>query len=142
GATTPATAQMDVMGRIASVADGGSGTLTTTYAQNDVLSTVGPPPAGEHTKSHQMEYDGLGRLTSVCEILSSGGTSCGQKTAASGYKTSYSYGVPAAGGSQLVVTQGAQTRTYVRDGLGRLISETNPESGTTTYIYDVAPANY
>src|SRR5207248_2184682 len=52
------------------------------------------------------------------------------------------YGVPAAGGSQLVVTQGAQTRTYVRDGLGRLISEANPESGTTTYIYDVALANY
>jgi len=34
------------------------------------------------------------------------------------------------------VAQGAQTRTYVYDELGRLTSETNPESGTTTYYYD------
>jgi RHS repeat-associated protein len=36
----------------------------------------------------------------------------------------------------MVVTQGSQSRTYVYDALGRLISETNPESGTTNYTYD------
>jgi RHS repeat-associated protein len=86
----------------------------------------------------KLEYDGLGHLTSVCEILTSGGTSCGQSGTASGYLTSYSYSTPASGGSQMVVTQGAQTRTYLYDGMGRLTSETNPESGTTTYTYDSA----
>jgi YD repeat-containing protein len=84
-----------------------------------------------------MQYDGAGRLTSVCEILSSGGSSCGQNTTASGYLTTYTYGVPSGGVSQFTVTQGVQTRTYISDGLGRLISETNPESGTTSYVYDV-----
>jgi YD repeat-containing protein len=36
----------------------------------------------------------------------------------------------------VTVTQGVQTRTYVYDGLGRMISEANPESGTKTYVYD------
>ena len=113
------------------------GTITRTYSQNDVLVTLGPAPAGENAKQKQYEHDGLGRLTSVCEILASGGTDCGQHAAASGYKTSYAYSVPAAGGSQMVVTQGTQTRTYVYDELGRLISETNPESGATNYFYDI-----
>jgi YD repeat-containing protein len=33
-------------------------------------------------------------------------------------------------------TQGVQTRSYAYDGLGRMTSETNPESGTWTYRYD------
>jgi RHS repeat-associated protein len=35
---------------------------------------------------------------------------------------------------------GQQTRTFAYDGLGRLTSETNSESGTTQYFYDSAPA--
>ena len=35
---------------------------------------------------------------------------------------------------------GTQTRTYIYDGLSRLTSESNPESGTTTYTYDSFPA--
>jgi RHS repeat-associated protein len=135
-----ATAQTyDGLGRRLVTTDGGGGTVSQSYASNDVLTVVGPPPSGEHTKSRQLEYDGLGRLTSVCEILSSGGTSCGQHTAASGYTTSYAYSVPATGETRTVVTQGVQSRTYIYDGLGRLISETNPESGTTQYFYDTDP---
>ena len=142
GGTATTTTQLDAMGRAANVTDGGGGAVSVTYAQNDVLRTVGPAPSGEHVKSRQYEYDGIGRITSVCEILSSGGSSCGQNTAASGYKTAYSYSVPSSGGSQMVVTQGTQQRTYVYDGRGRVISETNPESGSTTYIYDSVAANY
>jgi len=34
-----------------------------------------------------------------------------------------------------VVTQGAQTRTFENDWLGRPVSSTEPESGTTSYAY-------
>jgi YD repeat-containing protein len=53
--------------------------------------------------------------------------------------TTYTYD---ALGNLLTVTQNAQatgnhqTRTYAYDMLSRLTSEINPESGTTTYIYD------
>jgi RHS repeat-associated protein len=142
--TSGTTTQLDALGRIATITDGGRGTTTYCYggtsgcpsSSQDVLVTLGPAPSGENTKMRQYEYDGLGRLTSVCEILASGGTPCGQSSAASGYRTSYAYSVLAAGGSQLVVTQGAQKRTYIYDGLTRLTSETNPESGTTVYTYD------
>src|SRR2546425_1984774 len=108
--TTPVTTQTyDGVGRPLVTTDGGQGTVTKSYLKNDVLSVLGPAPVGvEHVKSHQYQYDALGRLTSVCEILASGGTSCGQDTPASGYKTSYAYSVPTAGGSQVVVAQGVQ----------------------------------
>ena len=120
--------------------DGGGGVTNYSYAQNDVLVTVGPAPAGENTKRRrQLEYDGLGRLTSVCEITSVAGSgSCGQTTAQTGFLTKYSYGA-----NSLTVTQNAQsgstqTRTYVYDDLGRLISEANPETAgvAITYAYD------
>src|SRR6185312_17018587 len=34
------------------------------------------------------------------------------------------------------VTQGGQTRSFTYDGLQRLLSSTQPESGTTSYQYD------
>jgi RHS repeat-associated protein len=126
----------DVLNRPTSVTDGGGGSTTTQYLSNDVLTTVGPAPAAENMKSRQVQYDGLGRVTSVCEILATGGSSCGQSTTASGYKTSYGYSTPSAGGSQMVVTQGAQTRTYVYDALGRTTSVQTPEAGTVTEVYD------
>jgi RHS repeat-associated protein len=136
GGAAVTTAQMDALARNISVTDGGGGTLTLGYPKNDVLSTLGPPPTGEHTKGRQLQYDGAGRLISACEILSSGGSSCLQSTSASGYLTTYAYSVPSVGISKTAVTQGVQTRNYTYDGLGRLTSEMNPESGTTTYTYD------
>jgi YD repeat-containing protein len=117
----------------------GGGTVSYSYVGHDVLQTVGPAPSGESTKSKQLEYDGLGRLKSVCEVTSGTGSgACGQANPKSGFLTNYAYD---ALGHLTSVTQSAQggtaqSRSYFYDGLGRITSETNPENGTTTYTYD------
>jgi RHS repeat-associated protein len=145
--TAITTTQLDALNRPLTVVDGGGGTTTYTYVQNDVRVTVSPAPVGENTKARQYQYDGLGRLTSVCEITSAAGSgSCGQSNPATGFLTQYTYD---ALGDLITVTQnaqpgaigGAQTRTYVYDGVRRLTSEVNPESGTTLYFYDAAPSS-
>jgi RHS repeat-associated protein len=99
-----------------------------TYNLNDVKMTVNPAP----TQSRQMEYDAIGRLTSVCEITSASdhGT-CTQQSGQNGYFTQYAYNV-----NSMSVNQSGQTRSYSYDGIGRLTQEINPESGTTSYAYD------
>ncbi|HEX6502426.1 MAG TPA: RHS repeat-associated core domain-containing protein [Terriglobales bacterium] len=126
----------DALGRLTSYTDANSPSATTTYSytKNDVLITS-PTPA----VSKQLEYNALGQLTSVCEITSSGSGNgpCGQTNSQTGYWTTYAY-------SPLylsTVTQNAQAstkqiRTFTYDGVGRMISENNPESGTVTYSYD------
>jgi RHS repeat-associated protein len=139
---TPKTTQTyDALNRPLVTTDGGGGTVSYSYSQNDVLVTVGQvgsPPTGENNKRRQLEYDALGRLTSVCEITSATGSgTCGQRTTQIGFWTKYTYD---ALGNLTGVTQNAQgtaqTRSYSYDLLSRLTSETNPESGTTTYTYD------
>lgn len=133
----------DALSRVTSLSDSGGGTLTKAYSQNDVLTTRGPAPTGENTKRRQFERDGLGRLTSVCEITAGtsawpGGT-CAQNTTQTGYWTKYAYD---AVGHLTGVTQNAQSsgstqsRSYSYDLIGRLLTETNPEAGTTSYTYD------
>jgi RHS repeat-associated protein len=86
--------------------------------------------------SKNFEYDALGRLTSVCEVSAqSGSGACGQAHAVNGFLTTYAYNIL---GDITSVTQGAQTRSFSYDMLRRLTSETNPESGTTNYLYDTA----
>jgi RHS repeat-associated protein len=144
------TTGFDALSRTSTVADAGGGMLTYGYSGNDVLVTNGPAPSGEIAKSRNLEYDGAGRLTSVCEVVKStlpAGGACGQHAAYSGYLTKYSYD----GASRLLsVTQdvqpgnqGVQTRTLTYDTLGRKLSETIPEwsagtgvAGTATYVYD------
>jgi RHS repeat-associated protein len=134
GATNATTTQLDSAGRTTAITDGGGGVASFTYSDNDVLRS-GP------SNSRQIEYDGLGRIKSVCEISSQTGSApCGQNTAASGFLTTYSYGT-----NSVTVIQNklgtSQQRSYSYDGLGRLASETNPESGTTSYVYDTIPAS-
>ena len=140
----------DGMGRVIKTTDGGTGYVSYAYQQNDVLQQLGPPPTGESLKQKQLEYDGLGRLKSVCEISAGlpGVGGCGQTVGYNGYLTTYAYGLTTINSvqySSVTVTQNAQpgggtsqTRLYVYDRAGRLIQETNPENGTTTYAYDSA----
>jgi RHS repeat-associated protein len=138
----------DALNRTTLVTDAGNGTTngTTTYAynENDVQLTTGPAPAGENTKSRSLQYNGMGQISSVCEITSmSGSGSCGQNTTHTGYLTKYTYD----GGNLTQTQQNAQattqTRTLSYDGLGRKLSESIPEwsagtstPGTGTYTYD------
>jgi RHS repeat-associated protein len=147
--TAPATTTTyDALGRVLTVTDANNGKVTYTYTNNDVLQKV----TGTQAFQKQLEYDGLGRLTSVCEISStlSGVGTCLQGTSQTGYWTKYTYD---ALGRLLSVTQNAQAamgsrqaRSFVYDMVGRLRSESNPEAGngvtngTATYTYDVACA--
>jgi RHS repeat-associated protein len=86
------------------------------------------------------QSDGLGRLTSVCEVsganqlgISNLPVACSQDISATGFLTSYAYDTL---GNLNSVTQGSLTRSYTYDFISRLTQELNPESGTTTYAYD------
>jgi RHS repeat-associated protein len=140
GGTAVYTTQLDALGRVTSVADGGTGSSTFSYSQNDTLRTLGPAPSGENSKQKQVEYDAFGRITSVCEITSglSGNGTCTQASSSpKGYFTTYTYDNPV---GSLNIAQNAQgtpqTRSYQSDGIGRLVSETNPENGRINYTYD------
>lgn len=143
--SAPATTQTyDALNRTVVTTDGGGGTVTLSYSANDVLQAIGPAPSGENTKRRQSEYNSIGELTSVCEVTGlSGSGTCGQTTSATGYWTKYTYDVL---GDLLTVTQNAQSsstqsRSFTYDGLGRMTSETNPETGKITYLYDSADSS-
>jgi YD repeat-containing protein len=141
--SAPATATTyDALNRPSLITDGGGGTVGVSYSANDVLQTIGPQPSGENMKRRQFEYNGMGMLTSVCEVTGlTGSGTCAQNTSATGYWTQYAYD---ARGDLTGVTQDAQSgtkqsRSYTYDGLGRLTSETNPETGAKYYFYDTDP---
>jgi len=83
------------------------------------------------------QVDGLGRLTSVCEVTNStqlgpGGTpgACGQDIAGTGFLTTHQYD---ALNNLLTVNQGSMgQRTFAYDGLSRLLCSANPETGAAT----------
>ena len=143
--TTPSTTKTyDGASRPTQVTDGGGGIVTYDYWRNTVKQTAKPAPTGENTKRKQFQYDGLGRLTSVCEMTSDPTWSgnCAQTNPQTGYWTQYAYNV-SPNFNSLTVSQNSQsspiqTRLYVYDMLGRLTSETNPETANLayTYVYD------
>lgn len=126
---------IDPLGRTMVVSDTDGYSATNAYTANDVTTTVGPPPSGEHVKTSQVELDGIGRTKSACKIETSGGTACGEAAGGSGVVDNYSYSF-GAGTSTVSATRGVQTHTTVKDGLGRVTSSVTPESGTMTYLYD------
>ena len=120
----------DADGRTSSIVDGGGATLATIFSAQETIATLSPPPTGENSKIIHSQTDGLGRTVSNCPILSSGGSSCGQVGSGSGISTAFGYS-SVAGGTTATATRGVQTRSTVKDGLGRHISTTDPERGTT-----------
>jgi RHS repeat-associated protein len=104
------TSKFDVLGRPTYNVLQDSSQITFSYATN--TATVTDPAA----KARKSFADGLGRMTKVFEDPSG-----------LNYETDYSYNIL----NQLTgVTQGAQTRTYVYDDLGRVNKTTTPEAGT------------
>ncbi len=129
----------DALSRPTLAWDSGGGQLSYTYTQNDTYVSAGPAPSGENTKRRQLEYDALGRLTSVCEVTNTTGSgNCAQTASYTGYWTKYTYDLNnnLTGVTQNAQSSSTQTRSYAYDDLGRLTSETNPETGTTAYTYD------
>ena len=123
----------DVLGRVLTLTHGDGTRITTSYSGRASHRT------DENGVSRISQIDGLGRTTVVCEISSNNSmpgsgqpTSCGTDITGTGFTTTYSYALAT---GTTTVTQGAQTRTLQNDWLGRPVSVTEPESGTTTYGY-------
>jgi RHS repeat-associated protein len=125
----------DALGRTTQVAhsDGTSATTSYTGRATSVLDEGnGAAPVQRIT-----QVDGLGRLTSACEVTSAtqlgpGGTpaACGQDIAGTGFLTTYTYD---ALGDLLTVNQGTLgQRSFAYDSLSRLLCAANPETGTAT----------
>ena len=101
-----------------------TGTITTSY---DAQFTTVTDQAGKVRRS---SLDGLGRLVRVDEPNSSGSLG---STSSPNQQTSYTYDPL---GKLTQVSHGDQTRTYSYTSLARLSSVANPESGTSTFVYD------
>jgi RHS repeat-associated protein len=122
----------DALGRVKTIthADGTS----IQYNYNGRATKV----TDENGVSRITQVDGLGRPTIVCEISSSplqgdSPVSCGTDiTGYTGYLTNYSYDLA---NHKTTITQGAQTRVFQTDWLGRTIFTQEPERGTTSYTY-------
>ncbi len=110
------TTEYDALGRVIRVTTPDGAQVITQYSGNQVTVT---DQAG---KSRRSKTDALGRMTEVTE--NPGGLS---------YLTTYEYDTL---NNLLKVKQGLQVRNFAYDSVSRLISATNPESGTITYAYD------
>jgi hypothetical protein len=84
------------------------------------------------------QTDAFGRTTAVCEVTSttlqnSGSpVNCGLDYPGSGYLTTYAYNLAS---HTTTITQGAQTRIFTTDSLGRTVSTQEPEAGLNTFTY-------
>ena len=136
------TTNYDALGRTVQTTDGGGGYTSNKHYGNTTATTVGPAPSGENLKQKQLQYDALGRLSSVCEITQGTtawpGGPCGQTVAATGYLTTYSYDAADRLLSVIMNNQSStkQSRSFGYDGIGRPITEKTPEAGTVNYTYD------
>lgn len=127
---------IDSLGRNITSSTTSNETVTTAFNWNDVSSTLSPFPSGEHNKIRQLEYDGLGRVTSVCAVETTGGSACNQVDGNSGIVNNFTYSYNANGSTNVVNVRGGQNHTDVIDTLGRDYSVFRPEHGTITYTFD------
>lgn len=123
----------DALGRTTEVAHGDGTAIHYAYTGRATEVT------GENGVSRIIQTDGLGRTTEVCEISSDSSmpdsgapVSCGTDIAGTGFITNYAYNLA---NHETTITQGAQTRVFQTDSLGRTILTQEPESGQTTWSY-------
>jgi RHS repeat-associated protein len=107
----------DVLGRAYNTTLPDSSFVATSYVDNTAIIT---DPSGKQRKS---VTNALGRLTNVYEPDPSNNNTLS-------LQTSYTYNVL---GQLTQASQGVQTRSYVYDALGRILSSTSPEGGTTCF---------
>jgi len=116
---------------------GGSNTNSTGIVSTNIDAdrTLVTDQAG---KSRISKTNALGQLKEVWEVLAASETGSEsvnfpETSIAHGFKTSYGYDTL---NNLTTVNQGQQTRTFTYSSLSRLLSATNPESGTINYGYD------
>ena len=140
----------DALGRITQVTQPDTSTILTAYTGR--ATQVQDEGNGTQRVTRISQVDGLGRLTSLCEVapgpfvgpagasssslIGSAGTpaACALDIGGTGFLTTYQYD---ALDNLLQVNQsGIAPRTFTYDSLSRLLSASNPESGATSYTYD------
>jgi len=114
----------DILGRVTQISMTDGSTVAIAYNDNTTTTT------DETNNQRKTQHDGLGRVTAVIEDPN------GLK-----YETDYQYN--ALDDLVSVVQKGGdasqanwRTRAFQYDSLSRLLSTTNPESGTISYTYD------
>jgi RHS repeat-associated protein len=128
----------DALGRVMSVAHSDGTAVTSTYS--GAATSVSDEGNGTRSVQKISQTDALGRLISACEMtgqaLQFGLTpnpapQCNSFISGSGFPTTYQYD---ALGDLLNVSQGGlNARTFSYDSLSRLLTASNPESGTICY---------
>jgi RHS repeat-associated protein len=134
----------DALGRVTQRINPDLTSLTKTYKGRAVYVQ------DESGVQKAFQSDGLGRLQYVCDGINAGTqansatiASCGLDVAASGFLSTYGYDPL---GNITSVKVGAysgysgQPRSYTYDGLSRLLTESNPETGSISNVYDTATA--
>jgi RHS repeat-associated protein len=139
----------DALGRTTQVTHPDNTTVLTTYTGR--ATQVQDEGNGTQSVTRISQTDGLGRLSSLCEVASgpfvvppgnstasligSAGSpvACGQDIAGTGFLTSYQYDTLS---NLLRVNQtGIAPRSFTYDSLSRLLTASNPESGAISYTY-------
>jgi RHS repeat-associated protein len=140
----------DALGRTTQVTHPDNSTVLTTHTGR--ATQVQDEGNGTQRVARISQTDAFGRLLSLCEVASgpfvgangastssligSGGApvACGQDIGGTGFLINYQYNVL---GNLLQVNQtGIAARTFTYDSLSRLLTASNPESGSISYAYD------
>src|SRR6266567_3429042 len=140
----------DALGRTTQVTHPDNSTVLTTYSGR--ATQVQDEGNGTQRVTRISQTDGLGHLSSLCEVASgpfvvppgnstasligSAGSpvACGQDIAGTGFLTTHQYDALS---NLLQVNQtGIAPRTFTYDSLSRLLTASNPESGAISYTYD------
>jgi RHS repeat-associated protein len=128
----------DPLNRVTQVSHSDNSTILTSYAGR--ATSVQDEGNGTQRVQRISQVDGMGRLTSLCEMSGSlsvgisgseAASACNLDISGTGFVTTYAYD---ALNNLKSVSQGPlNSRTLLYDSLSRITQATNPESGTVCY---------